>query len=186
AYLKRVMKAQVNWVAEARAYEQAKGLPPKNFTALETGPCMTETPLFGYCEPIELERVPVCAPNPPLLYVFLPTDVVESCVEHRNLEAVPTKYFPGVVLAMDLWPYNEVITSKSIASKYHDRWCSTVEREHIKSFLAIFPTSQFTSEGNGVWTRCITRGHFDIVAHGQMIWPSSTPATDWPSASGWD
>ncbi|MGY5795543.1 MULTISPECIES: RolB family protein [Rhizobium] len=183
AYLKRVMKAQVKWVAEARAYEQAAGLPPKDFGNLEMVPCMTETPMFGYREEIDLERIPA---DPALLYAYLPTRLVQACVENRNLESVPTKYFPGVVLAMDLCPYDRIITAKSVVSKYHQRWCSTVEREDMQSFLAIFPTDRFTAEDNGVWTRCITRGHFDIVAHGEMIWPSSVPDTAWPTASGWD
>ncbi|MER8577029.1 RolB family protein [Mesorhizobium sp. M1409] len=183
AYLKQVMKAQVEWVAEARAYEEAAGLPPKDFGALETVPCMTETPMFGFREEIELERIPG---DPALLYAYLPTGLVQACVENRNLEAVPTKYFPGVVLAMDLWPYNGVITARSVSSKYHQRWCSTVEREDMQSFLAIFPTDCFTAEDNCVWTRCITVGHFDIVAHGEMIWPSSVPDTAQPTASGWD
>ncbi|MBP2450002.1 RolB family protein [Rhizobium leguminosarum] len=183
AYLKQVMKAQTKWLAKARAHEQAAGLPPRDFGCLEIVPCMTETPMFGYREEIDLERIPA---DPALLYAYLPTNIVQNCVENRNLEPVPTKYFPGVVLAMDLWPYNQHITARSAVSKYHQRWCSTVERDDMQSFLAIFPTDRFTAENNGVWTRCITRGHFDIVAHGEMIWPPRMPATDWPSASGWE
>ncbi|UFX13037.1 RolB family protein [Sinorhizobium meliloti] len=181
AHLTRVMKAQVQWLAEARDHEQAAGLPPRDFGGLETGPCMTKTPMFGYRESIELERIPA---DPALLYVFLPTEQVQACVENRNFEAVSAKYFPGVVLAFDLCPYDPWISSKSVSSTYHKRRCNRVEREELQSFLAIFPTDRFTAGGDGVWTRCITRGHFDIVAHGEMIW-GGPPSTDWPSASGW-
>ncbi|CCM79707.1 hypothetical protein BN77_p30142 [Rhizobium mesoamericanum STM3625] len=184
AYLKQVMKAQVKWLAEARIHEQAAGLPPRDFGALETLPCMTATPMFGYRETIELNRIPA---DPALLYAYLPTEFVQPCVENRNLEAVPTKYFPGVVLAFELSPYDPWITPKSVVSKYQQQGCNTVWREDVQSFLAIFPTDRFTAEGDGTWTRCITRGHFDIVAHGEMSWPGpSTSNTDWPTATGWE
>ncbi|MBX4893879.1 hypothetical protein HJB56_33535 [Rhizobium lentis] len=185
AYLKRVKKAQVKWLAKARTHEQAAGLHPRDFGALATEPCMTETPMTGYREVIELNSV---RQDPALLYAYLPTTIVEDCVGARNLEAVPNTYFPGVVLAFELCPYDPWISPVSASYKYQQRQCSRVERENMQSFLAIFPTDRFTAEEDGVWTRCITRGHFDIVAHGEMIWPSRPDPsdTDWPTPTGWE
>ncbi|NEJ25965.1 hypothetical protein GR247_38815 [Rhizobium leguminosarum] len=185
AHLKRVKKAQIKWLAKARAHEQAATLHPRDFGALETVPCMTATPMSGYREAIELGRVPE---DPALLYAYLPTEIVQTCVDNRNLEAVPSTYFPGVVLAFELCPYNRWISPVSASYKYQQRQCSLVEREQMQSFLAIFPTDRFTAEEDGVWTRCITRGHFDIVAHGEMIWPSvpNPSDTEWPTATGWE
>ncbi|RWB93552.1 MAG: hypothetical protein EOS23_30680 [Mesorhizobium sp.] len=185
-YLKRLQKAQRNWVAQARAYEQAASLPPRVFGAFETEPCMTRSPLGGANEAIEVDALSIDAYDPPLVYVFLPALLAKSCVESRSFEEVPTKYFPGVVIAMDLRPYDGVISASAISGKYHLRWCTNVEREDIQHFLAIARTDRFSYQGNEVWTRDATRGGFDIIAHGQMIWPPAMPATDWPSASGWD
>ncbi|MFD1985542.1 RolB family protein [Mesorhizobium newzealandense] len=183
---KRVQRAQVKWVAAARAYEQATGRPPRNFGAFETEPCMTESPLDGTNEAIDVDALSVDAPDPPLLYVYLPSDLAQSCVTDRSFAAVPTKYCPGVVIAMNCRPYDAVITARSISGKYHGRLCTNVEREDMQYFLAIVQTDRFSFQDNEVWTRDTTRGRFDIVAHGQMTWPPPIPATDWPSASGWD
>ncbi len=64
-HLPKVQKAQRKWVAAARAYEQAAGLLPRNFGAFETQPCMTESPLGGANEPIEVDNLSVDASDPP-------------------------------------------------------------------------------------------------------------------------
>ncbi|TLW95581.1 hypothetical protein FFR93_39995 [Rhizobium sp. MHM7A] len=177
-YLETVMEAQKTWLAEARAHEQAEVLPQRDFGEFETEPCMTETPM----EEIEFETIPQ---DPYPLYAYLPTDIVKICVEARNLEAVPRTYFPGVVLAFDLYPFKPWISPKCISDKYHRRWCYQVERENMESFIAIFPTDRFQAQGDGVWTRDSTKGHFDIVAHGEMNWPPRMPESYLPAATGW-
>nr|WP_245475201.1 RolB family protein [Bradyrhizobium sp. Leo121] len=183
---KRVQRAQVKWVAKARAYEQATDRPPRNFGAFETNPCMTASPLAGANEAIELDTLSGDASDPPLLYVYLPTNLARSCVEDKTFEAVPTKYCPGVVIAMNCRPYDPVISARSISGKYHRRLCTNVEREDMQYFLAVVATDRFSFQDNGVWIRDTTSGQFDIVAYGEMTWPPPMPPTDWPTASGWD
>ncbi|MCK1731033.1 RolB family protein [Bradyrhizobium sp. 142] len=185
-HLPKVQKAQGKWVAAARAYEQAAGRTPRDFGAFGTQPCMTESPLGGANEAIEVDNLSVAASDPPLLYVYLPTDLAQPCVADRSFQELPTKYCPGVVIAMNCRPYDPFISATSISGKYHSRWCTNVEREQMQYFLAIVQTDRFRFAGDEVWTRDTTRGRFDIVAHGQMSWPPPMPPTDWPSASGWE
>ncbi|MGY3116101.1 MULTISPECIES: RolB family protein [Bradyrhizobium] len=185
-FLKQVQRAQGEWVAAARAYEQAAGHPPRDFGAFETQPCMTESPSGGINEAIDVDALSLDASHPPLLYVYLPTTLALSCVATRSFEEVPTKYCPGVVIAMNCRPYDDNISTKSLSKRYHDRWCTNVQREEMQYFLAIVQTDLFSFQENQIWTRDTTTGRFDIVAHGQMIWPPSMPASNWPRATGWD
>lgn len=183
---KKVLPAQIKWVAAARAYEHATGRPPRNFGAFETQPCMTASPLDGANEAIDVDTLSGDASDPPLLYVYLPTDHAQACVANRTFEAVPTKYCPRVVIAMNCRPYDPVISARSISGKYHGRLCTNVEREDMQYFLAIVETDRIRFQDNEVWIRDTQQGRFDIVAHGQMTWPPPMPVTDWPAASGWD
>ncbi|UPU01561.1 RolB family protein (plasmid) [Bradyrhizobium barranii subsp. apii] len=185
-HLPKVLKEQRKWVAAARAYEQAAGIHPRNFGAFETEPCMTEYPLGGANEAIDVDDLSVDASDPPLWYVYLPTNIALSCVANSSFEAVSRRYFPGRVITMKCRPYDAYITPRSISGKYQGRWCNLVEREEMQYFLAIVRTDRFSDEENEVRTRDTKEGRFDIVAHGQMIWLPRMPVTDWPSASGWD
>ncbi|OWK25692.1 hypothetical protein AJ87_07580 [Rhizobium yanglingense] len=138
-FLGEVWVRQIEWIAAEASYRELEASDVGGEFLVH--PCMNSE-LNGQAECV------VNSGTPRFLWVYLPKDAAEKCVENRRFLDIPS-HMGEEVVATDIPPYRSTTPAKTIVKQYHDLGWDFVNPKHIEAFLLIVCTDMFQIEATG-------------------------------------
>ncbi|WP_027556320.1 RolB family protein [Bradyrhizobium sp. Cp5.3] len=151
--IETLLPAQRTWVNMAR--DQGCSVAGAVLSEFESYPCMNDPAQGDVLEQIETR----------VLYVYLPEEAANSCLEQQSLEPIPDYMCSGdgerQVVAVGIPPNVLAASKRAIVAIYRQLGCDRVDTDDIKRCLVIPQTNLMTADGD-VYRRC--RIPYDIIA----------------------